>query len=387
MAGILNIASGLQDWRDEDYKRRRNQQADDLKSQEFGETVRSNKANEDLRNRTLLDMSELRRIQAKDKEDAQAEAQKNHQDTLAVRTLSLRPVGAPVTEEEMGREIGAGAPSSLYKVGEYKYGTMDPAQGEGPIRQRDISFGGTQAQMDAQARIKDAEINAANANADRDAMRADTAAHRAFMASLAREHEDRMREQGGPVVITQDADGNIHYVGRGDAVRNDSRPADPPAIRQQGNSLRNDLTMAKEILNEGNATGWAGIGPVAGGVGGTIADYLGPDSKIANFIGAGGDKGSALRAKMRDLFASEAFGQGGKNLTGTEKQLVSQFRATAEKNPKQAAVYLDNAIQSIERRLGSIKQGDETVQPNAGGGGTKKTRTIQVGKHTVEVEE
>lgn len=179
-----------------------------LAEDKFDEQKRATKATEDYRGKALGESSALRKQAQEGLDENRRNTQQQQTDNRAARTVALRPIGAPVTEEEYKRETTAGVPQGVYKVTEATPEHVNP-QGETPetveAATRDIKFNGTQAQTDAERRIKDATDRADKSDRDRDDAR-----------RIAQDREDRLRSWGPPTVPINDPNSptGIRVVGR-----------------------------------------------------------------------------------------------------------------------------------------------------------------------------
>ncbi len=124
------------------------------------------------------------------------------------------------------------------------------------------------------------------------------------------------------------------------------------------------LDLIDEIERTGDKVGWKGLGPIAGRVGAIGKEYL----------GVGSDDEEALRNKVNQLKAAASFQEGGKQFTGTEKQMLDAFLAGVNQNPSavkdRLRSFRESAIRSLESLGASRQRGATTPGPGNKPGGT-----------------
>lgn len=122
------------------------------------------------------------------------------------------------------------------------------------------------------------------------------------------------------------------------------------------------LDLIDEIEGLGKKTGWKGLGPVEGRLGSIGKEYL----------GIGSDDEEQLRNKLNQLKAQASFQEGGKQFTGTEKQMLDAFLAGVNQNPAAVQDRLKTFRESAQRSLTSMGAGRRsgvTTIPTTGGDG------------------
>lgn len=218
--------------------------------------------------------------------------------------------------------------------------------------------------MDAAARI--ANIQRQN-NALTDYNRPDTTAAR----NTEREYE--MRKLGEPARIAGEANRDVarinaagHVAGAREAAQ--AKPAqyvqtlDPETgmtrWTQKGEGLagmfgpgtgeergkikgsKSVLDLIDEVEQLGAKTNWQGIG------------LTGPaQSALYRYLGMGNADEERLRGALSKLQAEASFGEGGKNLTGTEKEMIQKFTADTAMNPAAAQARLAEMRRMVQNKL------------------------------------
>ena len=195
MAGLLNYAAGANAGIESILERKMKEAADARANAQLAETSRSHLAEEDFRNRSLDESMKLRGLQEQERQDANNQREYDRGVGQVQTRLNLRPIGSTVDPEMYDQERKFGADPSVYKV-DTTYGVMDPSEGQGPTRDRKVTYTGNSNQLNLVKRATDAEERAKNADADRDAARQQT--RDMFNISEAR------RNAQGPVVIIAD---------------------------------------------------------------------------------------------------------------------------------------------------------------------------------------
>ena len=122
-----------------------------------------------------------------------------------------------------------------------------------------------------------------------------------------------------------------------------------PGMRGQADRSKIDafntlIDVMGGTYQQGEKAGWKGIGPVAGPVGDFFKKF-----------GIGSDDEESLRTQLGRVRTREAFGEGGKQFTGTEERLVNSFLAGINQNPEMAKVRMNeglNHARNILRNLG-----------------------------------
>lgn len=159
---------------------------------QLAETVRSNQAHEAFQGRQLDENTATRNQQMQLAHEDKQAADQEKSNALTMGHLNMRAIGDPVSIDERAKELGAGAPASLYQESN---GPELPPGSEGP-RLPMIKFRGTGPQLQQQQFHTDqlAQQDTANARADqthqdavdqRKATDASTAEQRKFTNSIA----------------------------------------------------------------------------------------------------------------------------------------------------------------------------------------------------------
>lgn len=154
--------------------------------------------------------------------------------------------------------------------------------------------------------------------------------------------EGRAPQRPEILVLTQDENtGQTVWTKRSQAAgMNAPRPAADRAridAYRAASDLIDQIAMAPE-------TAWNGIGPIAGPLGSAKMKYLGTGDPAAE----------QLRTNISQLKASTSFAEGGKQFTGTERQLLDNFLASIAANPAQARVRLPELQRQFRRQLSSM---------------------------------
>lgn len=123
------------------------------------------------------------------------------------------------------------------------------------------------------------------------------------------------------------------------------------------------LDLVDRIEQLGKKTGWKGLGPIEGRVGRIGMEYL----------GMGNPDEEALRNALDKLKAAASFQEGGKQFTGTEKELLEAFLAGVNQNPAAVRTRLqsfkESAIRSLEA-MGAPRKGAQPTGSSTGSGGS-----------------
>lgn len=128
----------------------------------------------------------------------------------------------------------------------------------------------------------------------------------------------------------------------------------------------NSIALAHQILQTGDKLNWTGLGPIKGRIGRIGMEYL----------GVGNPEEEHLRNMIDQLKASASFQEGGKQFTGTEKELLDNFLIGVNQNPIAAKQRLRTFIESAQRSRSSLNgQGAGSDSAPAPKGGGKVTIT------------
>jgi hypothetical protein len=151
----------------------------------------------------------------------------------------------------------------------------------------------------------------------------------------AREEWAKQDDRPYPTFVVPTFDPNTGmstWTGRDQAI---GMPVNPPAgQRDRLADYDRALTLIDDIEALGNKTGWKGLGPIAGTLQ-SVGMKLGGE-KGAKLLGATDPAAEeTMRAMIGELTAMASFGEGGKQFTGTEKQMINEFVAAARSHPDQ----------------------------------------------------
>lgn len=119
------------------------------------------------------------------------------------------------------------------------------------------------------------------------------------------------------------------------------------AARTEANMTDNLIELAEETLRKGREIGWEGVGPIAGPFG----------SARMSVTGGGSLDAETLRNLIDQVRTEASFTRGGKQLTPTERDLLSRFLAGVRGSPEQAEVRLENFIKQTKTRRRLIAPG------------------------------
>lgn len=342
-----------------------------LAEEKFAQQQKAQEADIDYRNRALTEQSELRKTQQRGIDERANEARRQQEANRISRTVALRPIGSPVTEEEFNAETAAGVPSGVYNVKESPAFVNPQGETAGTVDQgrKVIDFKGTQAQLDNQARIKAAEDRAADMERQRDVAN-----------QIAREREDRLREWGPPPVTI----GDTSVPGGSRVIRRDQLPSSgavgvqPAAQRQKIDAYKTTLEMVSDLEKAfpENDPAWSkGLGPIDSTIGAGVYHYTG---KEVPGLSGGGARGESLRTKLNRLRAQASFQEGGKQFTGTEAELLSNFLALVEHDPKTAKIRLNEFKKQAQLSLDKLTRG-ATTEIGGGAGGDNEADPLGLG--------
>lgn len=350
--GVLDLGAGAADGLETLLARM-------LEEDRFAETQRSNQADEAYRGDSLRINEGIRREQQKANTINQQRLDQDRDHNRTVRTVSMRPIGATVSPQEMEREVAAGTPEALYdqqpeQIPSTSFGSAGTRQNEGKSAQ--ILFKGTQSAQDTERRISDAERARDEANRDRDAARAINAAR-----------EGRLQSYGPPVVFVGDSNSptGSRGVARPDAVGQPGPAAATATARL--NAYRRTLQMIQDMKGHTADEYASALGPLDATVGAKVQQFLPkPISSAANKVGlaGGGPKGEQIRTNLNRLKSFASFDEGGKQFTGTEQALLESFLALATQQPETAILRLGE----LEKSLNNTMRQLETGGGGAGGG-------------------
>lgn len=181
------------------------------------------------------------------------------------------------------------------------------------------------------------------------------------MADLRRQwavegHVSNPSQSSEPLVLVNDKDnpGQTILMPRSQAAG--MQGPKPAAQKDRIAAYNSTLELIDEIEQLGDKTNWGGIGPVAGRLGRIGKEYL----------GVGSDDAEALRNKLDQLKAQASFQEGGKQFTGTERDMLNAFLANVNANPAAAKVRLKSFREAANRSLSSLG-GNAAAPDNAGG--------------------
>lgn len=377
MAGILDFAVGIQNAADARRKQAGEDAALDLKNRILAEDIRSNQSRENYQNRSLLENMALRRQHDAEMAAAREETNKARADALTMRRVNFRPVGAPVTQDEMAQELDAGVPSSLYQKGPASYGRMSedtsPEAPQGPTMDQPINWGGSQTQLDAQQRIKDAELRAQQTDQDRDAQRALTAAIAANSNALARQREDRITGWGPPTVVIADPNspGRNVVTTRANAVGQQA----PVPAGVQTQVIQNEATDTQmdDIQKLFDSGGKDRIGPAAGRM--NTFKQIVPNS-VLGAVGASptDETFNNMAAASQTLMNQITRANSGQAVSKAEETRMLNQVPNVNDKPEVWQAKFNQTRKNIAYLKGIVSRSGSQSAPATGGGGPRRIR-------------
>ncbi len=170
-----------------------------------------------------------------------------------------------------------------------------------------------------------------------------------------------------PMVLVADPDnpGQSIYTPRSQAVG--KRGVMPAGMRERQTAYHSTLDLVDQIEKLGDEIGWKGLGPIKGRIGRIGQEYL----------GVGDPREEQLRNKIDQLKAQASFQEGGKQFTGTEKEMLDNFLAGVNQNPRAVRARLQSFRASANRSLSNLGEGGggATTTPAPGGNKSKVTVT------------
>ncbi len=236
MANLLDYGAGASQGLDFEMERefRRQVEARIAAAQIASQTeqTRHNMRAEDLSEQTILESGATRRAIA-----GQAEDNRLRDD--ARNAINMTPPGSRFSASDIGDFTRRGVPQQLFDIDE-----ADPTF-MGPQQQGGGTFKGTSQQQDADARIRQAEANAAQSREMGE-----------LRQGLNQEREDRLRGWGPPTVIIGDPSnpGGTRVITRDQLPQGGA--SGPPPAGVQTNVLGNETASAQlarlqQMFNEG----------------------------------------------------------------------------------------------------------------------------------------
>ena len=360
--GMLDIAAGSGEGLEKLLSRL-------LAEEKFEEEKRQNLATEDIQRRNLEENSGWRKLQIESQRDAREQADKQRENDRVARVIAMRPIGSSVTQAEMDRETAAGVPGAVYEhvppqAPSRSFGSA--GEKHNPAMPADIKFKGTQSQLHSAERIADAEERARRVDEDRDANR-----------DIAERREDRITSYGSPVINIFDPNsptGN-RIVPRGSAEVQGGNASAPAAATQTAriNAYKRTIGLIDNLLAENpNPDDFsAALGAYDATIGSAANSYLpkGVKDVLGPGLTGGGQKGDKIRTTMEALRAFTSFDEGGKQFTGTEKELLDAFLQDVKSQPEVALQRLMEARKRAQATLDQITQ--------QGSGTTSRIRGIR----------
>lgn len=113
-----------------------------------------------------------------------------------------------------------------------------------------------------------------------------------------------------------------NWMSRSDAIKNNAPATPPGAQRDRIAAYESAISLLDEIERLGEEVQWKGLGPIAGRIG-PLANEFG----VGDWVSNNPQKEEQLRNKISQLKAQYSFGEGGKQFTGTEKEMIEAFLA------------------------------------------------------------
>lgn len=262
MASLLQyggaIGGAISDVAEAELKRQMQQQEMNIRLRQQDESERSNRSRESYQDKALQENIALRMLQQDQLNQNRQNIQDEKENSRVLRTINLRPIGSPVTEDEFTREQRAGVPASLYDV--KREGGYLTGEEQGPTMSQSITSKGTPEQMMALQRIKDAEAARKAADEDRDLNRQ----QQLLMRQMT---EKRLWDFGPPTIVIAGPDGTPRIVPRGQANVPGGVAAPAPA-GVQTQAINNEVSSEQLDRLKGmfDASGKNMVGPIEGRV-------------------------------------------------------------------------------------------------------------------------
>lgn len=357
MASLLDYGGGAYKGLEDIMAEQLRQQIEARAQAQLQEQIRSNRADEGLRGRTIDESSALRRdtLTAAGEEKQRVESNRQRDDARA--NIGLIPPGSRMKTAEIADYEQKGIPSQLFNMDQLQ--RTDQGSFEGPM-DATAPFVGTASQQQAQDRITQAEDRLREAQTHNETNENLSQMRLELAQAIQAMHE----KWGPPLVPTQGPNGTVINTPRPDAAGKQAPLPSPE--RQQIHSLDTLDAMIVDAVKQGDESGWAGIGPVAGRVGPMLHETFGVD------LMGEGDKGILNRSLIEKLRTEASFARGGQQLTPTEREALDTFIATSTQDPH-------TAVLKLKQFLATNKQRRDILLPgNAGAGaapaGPKRTR-------------
>lgn len=343
MASLLSLGAGAGDGLEQLLSRLMAEERLRHEQARISETGRANKARESLDERQLIESSALRRATQASTDRDRADRERDRTVDNIRQTVKLRPIDSTVTSGERDREVGVGGiPEGNYAYRPPSMGMSTPQGEVGPSEER-ISWLGTPEQRAAMT-------NQRLLDEDRDANR------------RIRSHaEDRITGWGPPTITIGDpaAPGGSRIVGRDQIPKEGAAAPLPAGERTRVDAIRETIALLDEIEKHPDKDFEGALGLWDATVGAAAHNYAGVDA-----LGGGGSAGESLRDKLNALKARASFQEGGKQFTGTERDLLNSFLADVKHNPQAARTRLKEFRKSAERALtnvGAAKSSDASA--------------------------
>jgi hypothetical protein len=342
------------------------------------ETERGNLADEKYRERALTDSAENRRL-AREQATTAANRVQARADVDDDRAAWSRvPGGSIVAPADRNRSVGMGSMAASAFDDDatvpgrlaMRMGAPEAlAENESVIKLRDNPTE-TAAKESRAATAENRRV----VDEDRDSTRRNTQAYQSEMLRLARQREGRINEWGPPTITIANPDnpGQTSVIRRNDLPEGGARGPEGAASREKINAYTTTLKMIDD-LKEFTDEEWASaIGPLDSTVGALAGSYG------IEALGGGGARGELLRNRLSRLQAQASFAEGGKQFTGTEKDLLEAFLASAKQQPRMArgrALEFERVARGTLATMGAGGQANSTggMGTSVGGSGAGGT--------------
>jgi hypothetical protein len=340
----LSVGAGAAGGLDDLLSRLLKQEALGVDQGRLAETVRSNQAQEALRGRDIDETSSLRRLQQEMLNESRRQMEESRLRDDVRTSATQVPIGSVLQPPEYERNVKYGVSPQLYQQQEPSPPSLEEAGPEftGPTRVGGFRFLGTEEQQ--QRREMNEAMNRFRG------LNYDTAAHR----------EGRLTEWGPPMIRVGDPNepSGAVYQPRGSVAPGSPVPQ-PAAATERINAYKDSLRRVNKVLSA-PPEAWQGIGFFAGPLGSLGARVIGSRRNPA---------AEELRTGLMELFATAAFREGGKQLTGPEREIFQQILADPNMDASTARVRLqrfkNSSIQTL-KGLGvdtsEFDAGDERVK-------------------------
>ena len=154
------------------------------------------------------------------------------------------------------------------------------------------------------------------------------------------------------VQVWDPVSGQARWATRGDAVGQTATP--PAAQRERLAAYDTVIGLLDAIEEQGEKVGWKGLGRVEGPVDSMVTGIFGNENPITKAFSSDPAGEERLRALISELRARASFAEGGKQFTGTEKELVDAFLGGINQHPDVIRQRLQVARETAKRSRASL---------------------------------